>query len=1365
MRASPGSADVQARIKGSSRVNEREGREGTGNEPEPMRGADAPEGSASERAAVGAPAGGRGWRARLARGIHGIPSNVVGSTKGLLRKRRKEPLANAIALRQIRRILDPDWYRATYPDLAATDPAEHYLAFGAREGRVPHPLFDPDWYARTYPGLAERGINPLLHFIETGHAAGTDPHPLFDVGWYLDRSPDVRTAGENALVHYIRHGAEEGRSTHPLFDVDWYKSRNPSERIADPLRHYLAGRGRDPHPLFDDRFYRKALPDLSNIGLAPLAHYVLRGAALGFDPNPYFDTDWYVRNHETLAETGENPLVHYLRAGAAEGRDPHPDFDRLWYAHANADAIRAGQDPLTHYLRYGQGERRAIRPPDADVEICAVLDIPYEIRRASDPTGRDVCVFVTYSADGAIAEHVRLHVEALRTNGVMVVLTIATDGIAQPLPPFCDAVEGLVIRRNHGWDFAAWAATLAAIPDLWQARCLILVNDSVFGPIDPHRYAEMIERVRASTCDVIALTDSRQVTHHRMSYFVAIKNAGLTAPHLHTFWNGVKSQRDKQAVIDSYETVPLADLTAAGLTWEVLFPARADFDRARNPTLEDWRDLVARGFPFLKVQLLRDRLVQSDPRGWREAVQTNPALRAAIETHLERGVPAGMRSTRPVPAPRHRYKRQARLKTWYGAIEATRPTRPTDLALEVPFRFLPEAARLPDRVAVIAHIFYPDLCAEIRGYLDNIPVRADLFISTDTEAKRAAIEQAFAGHAGRVTVSVFANVGRDIAPMLVGFAGVFAEYEVFLHIHSKKSPHESRMAPWRGYLLDTLLGSPEIVRSILGLLAQPDIGLVFPEHFEPVRNLLNWGGNYDTAHGLLARAGVTLTKEMALEFPSSSFYWGRTDALRDLLDLGLGWGDFPLEAGQVDGTIAHAIERSILHFVEARHYRWAKVARADRIDPSTLVPVLDQSALPDDLLRTGRSLLHNRLPALEGRARFPDLANIATRPDRRTRPRLNLIIPTLKPELRFGGITTAIRLFEEIATALGPDLDLRIICQTRALDLESMIALPGWRLVGLGVATAFPKTVVDVTDQESGELDLRASDIFVATAWWTAVTAYDCQARQAAYFGARSKVVYLIQDHEPDFYGWSPQFGLAQATYAHGERTIALVNSEELAAFMARTYALTDAYVVRFQLNPAIARAMSRRPRERIILIYGRPNTPRNCFSTLCDGLARWQQANPETAARWQVVSAGESYHSSDAGGVQNLTIHGKLALGDYADLLSRASVGLSLMLSPHPSYPPLEMAQAGLQTITNGYDGKDLSRRSANITSIPHATPQALHTALDEAVKRAEAMIGQYVEITPIAELPCEYPDFDAATIADRLRAELTAVEALRSA
>jgi lipopolysaccharide biosynthesis protein len=1295
--------------------------------------------------------------------------------------------------RRFRNVFDPDWYRNKNLDVdfGAIDPVNHYIHFGQQEGRQPHPLFDPSWYLRQLPELSfgninllahfldsnrpvasphplfdatwylnrytdvrESGRNPLEHYIQYGARAGYNPHPLFDATWYLDRYTDVRESGRNPLEHYIQYGAREGRNPHPLFDATWYRGHN-SDAFDNPLIHYLSGKGRNPHPLFDEAYYHQQIKNLDVDNAALLLHFIVRGAAAGFDPNPYFDCAWYVGNHETLWSTGENPLAHFVRAGLDEDRDPHPLFDLDWYRFTNPDVAESGQNPLYHYLTSGRAQGRAGCPPNAEQEICAVLNIPYEIRRhpviAKD---RDVCVLVTYSQDGSIFPHTRLYLEALQANDIDVILTVVTDGLNQPLPAFTKDAAGLVVRINHGWDFAAWATVLAAIPGVWSARSLILANDSIFGPTDAGRFRDLMQRVRASKADIVALTDSYQVQHHLMSYFTVLKNRALTSKHVHRFWNEVRSIRDKQQVIDRYELSSGEFVKMAELDAEVLFPTQKRVDRDCNPTLEEWRGLITAGFPFVKVQLLRDRdrLAYSDTEGWREVMASNPSLLDAIDTYLTspNKRPRSDAKGRPVPGPRRRFQRPERLTTFYGSVQSTRPSERTDLCLEVPFRMSVDAVDLPDKVAVLAHIFYPELCAEIRMGLRNVPVRTDLFISTDTNEKKAEIERHFAGFDGDVTVNVFPNIGRDIAPMIVGYADVFEAYEVFLHIHSKQSFHAPRLAPWRSFLTGNLLGSQEIVSSILALLTKTDVGIVFSDHFKPVRSLLNWGGNYDRVRSLLRRAGVDISKDIVLDFPSGSFFWGRTAAIRPLLALKLDWKDFDAEAGQIDGTLAHAIERTILYFAEAGGYSWTKVGRADTVAPERLVPVCGL----EDVARAHQRLLGNRLPPLADRSFVPELPSICSRPDRRAgRARLNLIIPTLAPEHVFGGITTALRIFEEIAAALGPEYDLRIICQSLPLDLRAMVGFPDYCLVPMGTKDDFPRTIVDISDQESGEIGIRVNDIFLATAWWTASVAFDFQKRQKSYFGDAPRVLYLIQDHEPDFYGWSTQYGLAQQTYGHRSDMIALINSEELSAFMTASYAIDEAYLIRFKINPKIARSLKSLPRERIICIYARPSTPRNAFSLLCAGIAQWQRNNPEAARIWRIVAAGETFSKDRAGSIMNLSVAGKLSLGDYGELLSKASVGVSLMLSPHPSYPPLEMAAAGIYTITNSFPSKDLSRRNANVVSIAELTADALAVALDDAIHQAEERIGTISKGAEIKELTSSIPDFEASVIAGRIR------------
>src|SRR6202042_455302 len=59
---------------------------------------------------------------------------------------------------------------------------------------------------------------------------------------------------------------------------------------------------------------------------------------------------------------------------------------------------------------------------------------------------------------------------------------------------------------------------------------------------------------------------------------------------------------------------------------------------------------------------------------------------------------------------------------------------------------LKQSERLPDygAIAVCAHVYYTDMLDEIFGLTDTIPVPYDFIATTDTETKKAAIEQAAA---------------------------------------------------------------------------------------------------------------------------------------------------------------------------------------------------------------------------------------------------------------------------------------------------------------------------------------------------------------------------------------------------------------------------------------------------------------------------------------------------------------------------------------------------------------------------------------------------------------------------------------------
>lgn len=290
-----------------------------------------------------------------------------------------------------------------------------------------------------------------------------------------------------------------------------------------------------------------------------------------------------------------------------------------------------------------------------------------------------------------------------------------------------------------------------------------------------------------------------------------------------------------------------------------------------------------------------------------------------------------------------------------AAAAAPAPAPSRTAAAAVPFgpAFPPPSLNTP--LGVIMHVFYPELAAEMRAYLENIPGPVDLYISTDTAEKQARLERTFADWtAGRVQLRLAPNRGRDIAPKLVTWRDVYDRHAVVLHLHSKKSPHESHLRMWRYFLFENLMGEPAIAASILSALEHvPTLGMVASDHYFAVRNSLSWGDNLELAQGLAGRMGVRIDPHAALEFPSGSMFWAKSAALKPLLDLQLSSDDFPGEAGQKDGTLAHAVERLYWIACQSAGFEGVRVSRGRLADaaqpqPAPIGQVSDLVALLAD---------------------------------------------------------------------------------------------------------------------------------------------------------------------------------------------------------------------------------------------------------------------------------------------------------------------------------------------------------------------------------------------------------------------------------
>jgi hypothetical protein len=403
--------------------------------------------------------------------------------------------------------------------------------------------------------------------------------------------------------------------------------------------------------------------------------------------------------------------------------------------------------------------------------------------------------------------------------------------------------------------------------------------------------------------------------------------------------------------------------------------------------------------------------------------------------------------------------------------KAVLPPAELDASMAVPFAALPRA-NASQRVAAIIHLYYDELSQTTFDTLKHIPVSCDLFITTDTDAKREAISAVFDGWTGgTVDVRVLPNRGGDVGPMLEVLREIIDRYDILLHLHGKVSVHWDRGAEWRTYLYGTLCGSPDIVNSALAAFAAtPRLGIVFPQHWGPVRPAISWGYNFEEAQDLAMRIGIDLRSHQPLEFPTGFMFWARTAALAPLLAFDLRPADF-IE-GFRGSTFAHAVERLLLFICESSGHTWIKIARTDfdDVEPPPLTVTLP-TQLREQLAGVSY-MLSDPVLCEPGSAQSP----WRFRPDDRMLPRLTLIAGADCARERWTQC-------EAMARAICPELECRVRTVPPA---ESRTGVPS-------------------------PVDVCAHDLFVATDEACAQIALQFVQLQQCFFGRSQRVQMLAQ--------------------------------------------------------------------------------------------------------------------------------------------------------------------------------------------------------------------------------------------------------------
>jgi lipopolysaccharide biosynthesis protein len=228
-------------------------------------------------------------------------------------------------------------------------------------------------------------------------------------------------------------------------------------------------------------------------------------------------------------------------------------------------------------------------------------------------------------------------------------------------------------------------------------------------------------------------------------------------------------------------------------------------------------------------------------------------------------------------------------------------------------------ARTPGvSVAVVVHLYYPEMWELLLSRLRVVdPSSYDLYVTVTTDKSDAA-RRVLASCSAKTSVVEVPNRGRDVLPfMKLGPTLAALGYQSVLKLHTKRSTHWDGGEKWLNDLLTGVLPpSPGQIDDVLRTLDLPDTAIVGPANLYvslPVHYFANRACLLEVLGDVVSReAGRRVDRHPdEYGFFAGTMFWARLDALKSLFDCGYSAASFEPEKGQVDGTMAHGLERAL----------------------------------------------------------------------------------------------------------------------------------------------------------------------------------------------------------------------------------------------------------------------------------------------------------------------------------------------------------------------------------------------------------------------------------------------------------------------
>ena len=323
--------------------------------------------------------------------------------------------------------------------------------------------------------------------------------------------------------------------------------------------------------------------------------------------------------------------------------------------------------------------------------------------------------------------------------------------------------------------------------------------------------------------------------------------------------------------------------------------------------------------------------------------------------------------------------------------------------------------------------------------------------------------------------------------------------------------------------------------------------------------------------------------------------------------------------------------------------------------------------------------------------------------------RISVVTDSISKGSLMGGVGTALILAAHLARQRGARL--RLITRSERAQPAHLDGL--FSLYGIRVEEEMEFAFANMWVPEAA-IDAFADELFLTTSWWTTHTTL------AAVSSAR--VLYLLQEDERMFYAGGDKH-LRCCELLMNEQMNVVVNTRGLLDHLVTTglphlRRTAVAFEPAFPPSVYLRRSKSSGQKKRF-MFYARPEHERNIFYFGLEVLDRAIAQGIIDHDTWDVQLVGANIPAfTFCDGTPATRLSG-LSWKDYAELAGGVDLALSLMYTPHPSYPPLDLAASGAVVVTNRFGNKtDLSALCGNIMTADLTVPAMLQ-ALREGVAR----------------------------------------------